>query len=120
MFQHVERHGTDHIMHNLLQIPGKFLEKKMMVTSTHHQMMIPGPLGIVIAIAVSEDKTKGLSSVYESASGKEPLPYDTEVVWYPRTNSLCYQPHPEYHGAQFYFNRQYFFDLIDHFFWDKF
>lgn len=50
------------------------------VTSTHHQEMVAGLNGLVLA--VGHDMPDGLASV--------------EVVQYTSTNSVCFQPHPEY------------------------
>lgn len=114
MWQHVDQHGRDHLMHNLLQLP-TITDKQLMVTSTHHQMMVAGPEGEVIAIATDHnDKKRGLSQVYKSYIGRKRPNYDTEVVWYPKTSSLCFQPHPEYNV--FPEMREYFFKLVNHFF----
>lgn len=50
------------------------------VTSTHHQEMKHGQTGIILASG--HDMPDGVPS--------------TEVVWYQNTQSLCFQPHPEY------------------------
>lgn len=117
MWQDVNNHavGRGHYIYNLLRIPG-IEEQKLMVTSTHHQMMIAGDEGEVIAIAKSHDYgDKGIATYYKSANKeKEPPKFDTEVVWYPYTNSLCYQPHPEY--ELYPENKEYFFKLLNHFF----
>lgn len=105
MWQHVNNHATgkEHKLNDLL------LDRRIInVTSTHHQMMIPGNDGEIIAIA--KEATNYLS---HNGDRKSPL-FDTEVVFYPTTNSLCYQPHPEYSGVN-KDNRDYFFDLIDYF-----
>lgn len=114
MWQHVTNHGESHLIHNLLQIPG-IEQTSLMVTSTHHQMMIPGKDGHVIAIAKSQKfgENKGRSDVYKSYLGRKRPDFDTEVVWYPETKALCYQPHPEY--RQHPENKEYFFKLLDHF-----
>jgi GMP synthase-like glutamine amidotransferase len=113
MWQNVDNHGSSHLLHNLLSVPG-IPEKSLMVTSTHHQMMVAGPEGIVIGIALSMDKKSGIAKKYESYVGRAKPKYDTEVVWYPQTQSLCFQPHPEY--KQHTECRDYFFKLINHFF----
>lgn len=76
------------------------------VTSTHHQMMIPGPLGLLRACA------KNQSTYRATAMGKVCSPdyLDAEVIIYPEDLTLCYQPHPEYeHSAR---NTSYFFELL--------
>lgn len=114
MWQHVDQHGQNHMIHNLLHVP-PINEQQLMVTSTHHQMMVAGPEGEVLAIAVDHmNRKRGLANVYKSYIGRKRPEYDTEVVWYPKTDSLCFQPHPEYHN--FPEMREYFFKLLNHFF----
>lgn len=110
MFQHVNNHQSGgHNMLNLLRLKG--MPHTMYVSSTHHQMMIPGDDGEVIGIAMQGNK--GRSDIYLSDKPRNDPKFDTEVVWYPKTNSLCYQPHPEHNLGE---NRQYFFSLLQHFF----
>jgi hypothetical protein len=75
------------------------------VTSTHHQMMRAGPDGEILCIAHEatsyEDDTDEIN---------KPLEYDTEVVWYPKHRSLCFQPHPEYTSVE---TKDYFFKLLE-------
>lgn len=102
MWQHVNKHGINgsHDMTDLLS------KKIIPVTSTHHQMMIAGGDGEVLGIAYE-------STRYEAGPGvKRANPeFDTEVVWYRSTNSLCVQGHPEYGHAEQEFV-DYFFGLI--------
>ncbi|MNY79889.1 hypothetical protein D3C86_2207250 [compost metagenome] len=46
------------------------------------------------------------------AEGPEDEP-DTEVVYYPDTKSLCFQPHPEFFRAD-HECFKYYFDCIEH------
>lgn len=122
MWQHVENHGLsyNHILKNLLKI-NDTLKKfdEVPVTSTHHQMMIAGEGGEVIGIATDETGKKGRSNVYLSSNPKRTPPeFDTEVVWYEKTKSLCFQPHPELFRAGEE-HRNYFFALIDYLIWEK-
>jgi len=64
----------------------EFEDAGISITSTHHQMMFPGSTATVLAVA--REATK-----YSVAW---PYYYDVEVVWYPSTNSICIQGHPEY------------------------
>lgn len=86
MWQHVAGHTDHHKMIDLL-----FTKSELKVPSTHHQMMLPSKDGFILAVAkVAKDHV---------SCAKEPPDkpkYDPEVVWYPKTNSLCYQSHPEY------------------------
>lgn len=113
MFQHVTNHGRSHNIINMLPMGGRWAQGDLVkVTSSHHQMMIPHESAEVLAIAMDDAQTKGLSDVYLGGIARDTPPYDTEVVWYQKTKSLCFQPHPEYSGHND--NRKYFFDLIEH------
>ncbi len=109
MYQDVDAHGVDHQVTNLLPMPdtGFKMGTTLMVSSTHHQMMIAGDKGEVITIA-------NRSTQFVSGKPRVKPEFDTEVVWYPETKSLCYQPHPEY--ARCPANKVYFFDLLKFFF----
>lgn len=64
---------------------------EVLVTSTHHQMMIPHENGRVLLTA----NVAGVKQGYETQEmgGESP---DVEAVYYPKSQSLCFQPHPEY------------------------
>lgn len=102
MWQDVNNHTADHKMIDLIS------RKPLLVTSTHHQMMIPGEQGHIIGIA------EKLATKFISQKQRTEPKYDTEVVWYPKTFSMCFQPHPEYtiktHGDEC---QDYFFNLIE-------
>ena len=68
-----------------------------MVTSTHHQMMIPSKEGIVLMTA-SEALEKHAPSYSKMGRNPKDDP-DVEAVFYDDTNCLCYQPHPEFSNA---------------------
>lgn len=120
MWQHVNNHGLvgGHPIVNLLKIPKLEPFKTVMATSTHHQMMIAGEDAEIIAIAVDGTKeNKGLATKYQSANSSRKTPeYDTEVVWYEKTRSLCFQPHPEFGNANIEL-KNYFHNLIDYLIW---
>lgn len=68
------------------------------VTSTHHQMMIAGPEAEILGIAKESTFKQGhkggkLHELVQLKKGNDP---DLEVVFYPSTNTLCFQPHPEF------------------------
>lgn len=115
MWQHINNHEGSHHITNLLPIKGKYkMGDVLLMTSTHHQMMIPGYSGEVIGAAFGLENDSGISTVFESDNKQRKQPYyDTEVVWYEDTNSLCFQPHPEYTRGKDCDN--YFFSLLDHF-----
>lgn len=66
------------------------------VSSTHHQMMFPANNAIILATA----NEKGFRVWYDKKSKcwarEEESEVDYEVVYYAETNSLCFQPHPEF------------------------
>lgn len=95
LWQHVDNHGREHIAKDMHR------KKELIVTSTHHQMMCPSKrtVGNILLYAIeSERKEKGRPL---SSTDKSPLVLyghtpDIEAIHYPRYNSLCFQPHPEY------------------------
>lgn len=106
MWQHVDHHAIQgtHVAIDLRT--GKMVP----VTSTHHQMMRPGPAANVIGVA-SE------SSFYEHMEFgvRRVTPVrgeDIEVLQYPGNRTLCFQPHPEHlevdHPCQ-----KWYFTLLD-------
>ena len=86
MWQHVNNHGLTKTHDALCLVT----ETVYQVTSTHHQMMIPSINGKVLL-------TANLSTVREDADTViEGVGTDIEAVYYGDTQSLCFQPHPEY------------------------
>jgi hypothetical protein len=92
LWQDVNNHCNDHF------IKDTRTGDCLVATSTHHQMMRPGPLGTVIATAdVSTQKRSQHDEWHSTAGVFFPDDHrDTEIVWYPHTRSLCIQGHPEY------------------------
>lgn len=109
MFQDVNNHGRTHKIVNLLNMTKYFPSgQELDVTSTHHQMMIPGSKGEVLAIANE-------ATSFASAKDRPKPEFDTEVIWYPETKCLCFQPHPEYSSPAALGTRDYFFTLLKYF-----
>jgi len=93
LWQHVDGHGSDH---DIIDLNTKHIYT---ATSTHHQQMIPGPDGQLIAVAnISHDKLKDgkHKTIPFAGNWGEVEGDDAEIVWYPKTRSLCIQGHPEY------------------------
>jgi gamma-glutamyl-gamma-aminobutyrate hydrolase PuuD len=95
MWQHVTGHCRSHLAR--IEVPpfGENGQRRtIQVTSTHHQMMIPTDDAIILCTASEADEKicPTLSKI-----GKEED--DVEVVVYPDTNCLCFQPHPEFGNA---------------------
>lgn len=110
MWQHVDGHsnGRGHLMRDVLfNPPDPDMEHTFHVSSTHHQLMSPSEDGEILGYAL------GLASNHKSASMTHPQPFDPEIVWYNKTNALCFQPHPEYNGYRDC--TKHFFSLIDYF-----
>lgn len=101
MFQHVDNHGGDHIAYDHVS------DKEVLVTSTHHQMMIPGPNAVLLMTA-KRSTVRWLEQEAQMVN-REKGDVDVEALFYPETNSLCFQPHPEYlsigeAGQEIYFD----------------
>lgn len=105
LVQHVVGHTADH--HITTNTGGRIL-----VTSTHHQMMLPK--GDFELLAWSSEKR---SSVYFGAGRTqieechEEAFKEPEIVFYPKTKTLAVQGHPEYMKADEAFP-QYVFQLL--------
>lgn len=109
LWQDVTNHGRSHMMLDTRT------GEKVMVTSTHHQMMRPNyKTGVIIGVAdIATEKRSEHDHWALRSRGGVFFPddhKDTEIVWYPNTRSLCVQGHPEYvPGSHF---AKYFFDLM--------
>lgn len=102
MYQHVENHCGAHYLTDIES------ELQVLVSSTHHQMMRPAKHATLVAYAELEGGKEWMEGhdICKTFAGP-----DTEVVWYPQTLSLCFQPHPEFNGYEEC--TKYFFDLIN-------
>jgi GMP synthase-like glutamine amidotransferase len=105
MWQNVNNHaiGTNHLIEEVLPKGVKRKARVVKATSTHHQMMIPGRGATVLAVGVD---AAGMPLATERMSfgkefvGRDPKAHpDYEVILYPKTNCLCFQPHPEFSTA---------------------
>ncbi len=92
MFQDVSQHTHDHYV--------KDVETGMLIwsSSTHHQMMRPGPGASIVAIANEGGYKEHMCS--DGVIRVEELEDDMEVLHYPLTKCLCFQPHPEFDGYE--------------------
>lgn len=81
------------------------------VNTLHHQQMRIAEHGELIAYTRASTKKSGYALEWrEELQGQDLTEVDVEAVWYPKTNSLCFQPHPEFDHQM---TRNYFFSLID-------
>ncbi len=104
MYQHVTKHGGDH------EITDVITGETLLVSSTHHQMMMMGSEGVLVASST----LLGTREWYDKeVARKDTSDLDIEVVYYERTNSLCFQPHPEFTGKKYEPMRDYFASLLD-------
>lgn len=89
MYQNIDNHCDNHILFDC------DTDERIEVTSTHHQMMYPSQMGQIVCTA--NESTFRQTDIHEYLEGVDyPAGSDVEVVYYPHTKSLCYQPHPEY------------------------
>lgn len=101
MYQHVNMHAMSHEIEDVAS------GELVVATSTHHQMMRPGVGSTLLAVAQRHGfKQHMLDGKINALKEEEP---DTEVVFYPNTRCLCFQPHPEFGSAEL---KMYFFNLI--------
>ena len=105
MMQHVGGHGKTHLLTDVQT------NTEVMVSSTHHQMMQPGTGAEVVAIANNGGFKESVDDEGHVIQVHDPVDY--EVLWYPATSALCFQPHPEFVGKEFEEMQAYFFELIN-------
>lgn len=101
MYQHVEKHTRSH------SITDVETGETVHVSSTHHQMMMPSPEAVLVATAALGGEREWFDG---AVARRDVSKEDIEVVFYPNTNALCFQPHPEfdypeYEGMKDYFRR---------------
>lgn len=91
MWQDVNGHTHDHKVVDLET------GEEFVCSSTHHQMMRPASHGKVVAIASDNRSTWFINAEGSFDRGSSGQDYDIEGVYYKDTNSLCFQPHPEFY-----------------------
>ena len=101
LWQHVHDHGRDH--HVVDITTGKVYK----CSSTHHQMFrVPLathaiPYKVLGVACNSEGKVFENTEKFFDSKAYDRLDHDRrdiEAMYYPNSNSLCFQPHPEYWG----------------------
>lgn len=86
MYQHCTDHCRNHVVQSRF---GTFD-----VTSTHHQIMVPGVAATTLATSGHEAFCEiGFQDGYEKVD-------TAEVLYYEHTKALCFQPHPEFSYAE--------------------
>jgi gamma-glutamyl-gamma-aminobutyrate hydrolase PuuD len=107
MYQDVNHHAV-YAGHELIDLE---TYEQVHVTSTHHQMMIPGENADIIAVAFEATYAELMHDcgIHHIEVNSDEHHEDIEVLTYPG-DILCFQPHPEFHGADS--TREYFFALL--------
>lgn len=101
MWQHTNHHGSPHAATDVET--GALVQ----VSSIHHQMMRPSQDARILTTARMSTFVKAQREILER---KDEEYDDIEAVYYPNTNSLCYQGHPEVDGPA---GVEYFFSLVN-------
>lgn len=103
LWQHVDGHN-DHYDHICYDVETK---EQITLNSVHHQQMIIGPEGNLLTWTEISTRKENYQRVWSNRQGHS---LDVEAVWYPKTQCLCFQPHPEYPNAVS--TREYFWRLL--------
>jgi hypothetical protein len=103
MYQDVNKHAlaTSHLLeYSPYEKPVPGASTHYQVTSTHHQMMSDPKIGSDGEIWgwAKESTFKDIGQSQHFVCSEHTL--DNEIIWYPKTSSLCFQPHPEYGHKQ--------------------
>lgn len=106
MYQHVSKHTAPHEIIDLQT------GETVLVSSTHHQMMMMAPSGLLVASSA----LAGTREWFDGQIAKKDISdEDIEVVYYEDSNCLCFQPHPEFSSPEYEPMRDYFERLINKF-----
>lgn len=90
MWQDVDKHHGSHLVTD--QRTGETIT----INSVHHQMMRPSKEAEILAVATPMVATKLTDDTGVYSARHLENHQDIEALWYPNTNSLCFQAHPEY------------------------
>jgi carbamoylphosphate synthase small subunit len=106
MYQHVSAHTRSHSITDVES------GETVYVSSTHHQMMMPSPEAVLVATAALGGSREWFDG---PVARKDVSKQDIEVVYYPHTRALCFQPHPEFNSPEYAGMRSYFQSLLKRF-----
>ena len=102
LFQHVDNHTSFHL--------AIYNGETVRVSSTHHQMMADPTVGVVLMHSNEATKKEFMPPDAKfTRFGK--TGYDIEAMYYPKTNQLSFQPHPEMIG--YTACRRIFFNMVN-------
>jgi gamma-glutamyl-gamma-aminobutyrate hydrolase PuuD len=107
LYQNVDGHATGDTHLATDVVTGDIYD----VSSTHHQMMRAGEEGTIIGIAAESSKREYMNCTGDILVETGALA-DTEVVVYPESGVLCFQPHPEFFGEGDEC-QEWYFDLLE-------
>lgn len=104
MYQDVTGHTRSH------SITDKFTGEVVYVSSTHHQMIMPSERCEIVATSTDVHSKREWydQEVFRHDETDEGI----EVVYYPTTNALCFQPHPEFKSVEYVGMQKYFRSLL--------
>lgn len=109
MYQHVDKHCGVH------EITDVLTGEVVLVSSTHHQMMKPSQKAILVASSTLHGNREWFDNqIYKKDVSDE----DIEVVFYPETRCLCFQPHPEFMGDLYIGMKEYFKRCLERFIYE--
>jgi gamma-glutamyl-gamma-aminobutyrate hydrolase PuuD len=106
LWQDVDKHNGS--MHDVKDcVTGEIIK----INSLHHQQLrLPEHGELVAYTRLSTNKDAYGDHWDEKTQGNDLTEVDVEAAWFDKTNSLCFQPHPEFSDPT---TRRYFFDLIE-------
>jgi GMP synthase-like glutamine amidotransferase len=95
MYQHVTNHGLGGT-HNCYD---QFADESYQVNSVHHQMMRPTNEAVILGVVEGQASWKEYMKDGKIVRVTDD-PIDYEVLYYPKVNGLCFQPHPEFSNGK--------------------
>lgn len=96
MFQHCDGHAI-HGTHPALIIENR---KEVEVSSTHHQIMRPNYDKGIVLMESAVKFCRTMENMEGDVIMNTPHGHEVEAVFYPDTNCLCFQPHPEFFAGR--------------------
>ena len=110
LYQNVDNHRRPHTIVCITKDPNNRLA--IDATSTHHQMMRPTKDAKILAFALESSQRISMIEGTEITELRQAGSPDYEVLFYPKTKSLCFQPHPEHLATASKELKDYYFQLI--------
>lgn len=90
MYQNVNKHAGQH--HQTLDLTNGQI---VTINSVHHQMMIPTDNAVILARALAISTIRETDTTKEERGSNDNW-LEPEAIFYPESNSFCFQAHPEY------------------------